>query len=181
MNSTGEHYALENPGKVVPDGIDLIARADRRLGFVDLTDSLETSLSRAGIWDGACIAFSRHTTCALMINEWEDGALEDLRDRVQALIPLDDYYAHDDHTRRTQNLMPAERRNGHAHVAQMLMGGTSLAIPVRRGRLLLGRWQRVILMELDHPKDRSIALQFLPSAVRSQPVRRVESFPAQAS
>lgn len=181
MNMRGEPYGVESPGTVMPDGVDLIARADRRLGFVDLTDYMDTSLSRAGIWDGACIAFSRHTTCALMINEWEDGALEDLRDRLQALVPLDDYYAHDDHARRTQNLMPAERRNGHAHVAQMLMGGTSLVIPVRRGRLLLGRWQRVILVELDHPKDRSIALQFLPSAVRSQPMRRVESVPAQAS
>lgn len=181
MQTDEERYGTESPGTVTPDGMDLMARANRRLGFVDLTDHLETSLTRAGIWDGACVAFSRHTTCALLINEWEDGALEDLRDRIRWLFPPDDYYAHDDHSRRTQNLMPAERRNGQAHVAAMLMGGASLAIPVRRGRLMLGRWQRVILLELDHPKDRSVALQFLPSAVRADPLRRAENVSARAS
>ena len=181
MRREADRYGVEGPGSVQADGQDLIARADRRLGFVDLTEHLELSLNREGIWDGACIAFSRHTTCALLINEWEDGALEDVRNRIESLFPPDDYYAHDDHDRRTQNLMPSERRNGQAHVAAMLMGGTSLAIPVRSGRLLLGRWQRVILVELDHPKNRSIALQFLPSAVRAHPVGRPVSVPARAS
>ena len=164
MISRGE-FGLDSPGVGLVDGIDLVARAERRLDFVDLTEQLEDAVEAAGIWEGACLAFCRHTTAALVINEWEDGALEDLRRYLDRLFPSHEYYAHDDLSRRTQNLTPAERRNGPAHVAAMFMGGASVTVPVRRARLHLGRWQRVILVELDEPKDRSIAVQFLPSVV----------------
>ena len=154
---------------VLREGVtDLAVRAPARFAVVDLTEHVRRRVEEAGLHEGICVAFTRHTTCALAISEWEDGALEDFRRRLQALFPPDDYYAHDDLDRRTQNLVPGERRNGHAHVAQMLMGGSSLSIPVRGGRLLLGRWQRVLLVELDHPKTRSVALQLLGS--RSRPV-----------
>jgi secondary thiamine-phosphate synthase enzyme len=104
------------------------------------------------------VAFCPHTTCTLLINEWEEGALSDFRDRLEALVPDDDYYAHDDMERRTQNLQEAhERQNGHAHVKQMLMSATSHAIPVAAGEPLLGRWQRLLLLELDDPKERQVA------------------------
>ena len=147
----------------VPAETDFVVRADSRFGFVDITDVIRERVDLAGVREGACVAFCRHTTCALLVNEWEDGAQEDFRRRLQALFPPDDYYVHDDLDIRTQNLVPGERRNGHAHVMQMLMGGTSLTLPVRRGELLLGRWQRVALVELDHPKDRAVALQMLGS------------------
>ena len=145
------------------DHLDFVVRAPCRFGFVDLTDTLEERIARAGLVEGACVAFSRHTTCALLVNEWEDGAQEDFRRRLQAMFPPEDYYVHDDLALRTQNLVPGERRNGHAHVMQMLMGGTSITLPVRNGALLLGRWQRVALVELDHPKDRMVAFQMLAS------------------
>ena len=180
MNARGEQ-GLEGRGVVWREGLDLTARADGRLGFVDLTDDLDAVVKDAGVWEGACLAFCKHTTCALVINEWEDGALEDLRGHIDKTIPPSAYYAHDDHTRRTQNLIPAERRNGPAHLAAMLMGGASLIVPVRRGGLHLGRWQRAILVELDEPKERSIAVQLLPSIVASPPLRRAEGVSVETS
>ncbi len=107
--------------------------------------------------DGCAVAFCAHTTCALLINEWEEGALSDLLHRLDSVVPADAYYAHDDFARRTQNLQEAHvRQNGQAHVTQMIVGGSSHAIPVADGEPLLGRWQRLILLELDEPKDRSI-------------------------
>lgn len=132
--------------------------APRRLGFVDLTQALAREAAHAG-GDGFAIAFCRHTTAALLINELEDGAQADLAARLDRLFPPADYYAHDDLTIRTQNLQPDERANGHAHVAQMLMGGTSLTIPIAGGEPLLGRWQRLLLVELDEPKPREVVLQ----------------------
>lgn len=159
MNGSHETVAPSQ----APAATDFIVRADFRFGFVDVTDAIRERVELAGLTEGACVAFCRHTTCALLVNEWEDGAQEDFRRRIETLFPPDDYYAHDDLDVRTQNLVPNERRNGHAHVVQMLMGGTSVTLPVRGGDLLLGRWQRVALVELDHPKDRSIALQMLGS------------------
>lgn len=132
--------------------------APRRLGFVDVTPALEREVARAG-GDGFALAFCRHTTCGLLINELEDGAQADLAARLDHLFPPSTYYAHDDLAIRTQNLQPGERANGHAHVAQMLMGGTSHTIPVADGVPLLGRWQRLLLVELDEPKPREVVLQ----------------------
>jgi secondary thiamine-phosphate synthase enzyme len=109
------------------------------------------------VTDGAAVAFCAHTTAALLINEWEDGALDDFRNRMLRLVPDDAYYAHDDLERRTQNLDEShERRNGPSHVKAMLLSATSHAIPVSAGGPMLGRWQRLILFEMDEPKDREV-------------------------
>ena len=132
-------------------------RPERRLAFVDVTDDLRRAIKDSGITDGCVVAFCAHTTCALLINEWEIGALDDLRRRLEALVPGEVYYAHDDLDRRTQNLQEGhERANGQAHVTQMLLGATSHAVPVTAGEPMLGQWQRLLLLELDEPKDRSI-------------------------
>jgi secondary thiamine-phosphate synthase enzyme len=132
--------------------------APGRHEFVDLTDELRTGIEQAAIEEGCLVAFCTHTTCALMINEWEDGAMNDVAERLRALVPDDVYYAHDDLTRRTQNFNDEaeERKNGPAHVSQMIVGGTSLAIPVCNGEPAFGRWQRLVMLELDEPKDRKI-------------------------
>lgn len=134
-------------------------RAEERFGFVDLTDQLRAAIASSFLEEGLCIAFCRHTTCGLLINEWEDGAQEDLLRRLDVLVPPGAYYAHDDLTRRTQNLVPDERANGRAHVLQMIVGGNSQVVPVAGGMPLLGRWQRLFMLELDEPRDRQIILQ----------------------
>ena len=143
--------------------------AAQRFGFVDLTDELEAAIARARLSEGLCIAFCRHTTCGLLINEWEDGAQEDLVKRLGILVPDGTYFAHDDLERRTQNLVPDERANGRAHVLQMLIGGNSQVVPVSGGIPLLGRWQRLFMLELDEPKQRSIVFQTVGTSIEDAP------------
>ncbi|HEY7756460.1 MAG TPA: secondary thiamine-phosphate synthase enzyme YjbQ [Actinomycetota bacterium] len=131
--------------------------APARYSYVDLTEELERAIKDSGVTDGVAVAFCAHTTAVLLLNEWEDGALEDFRARMLHLVPEDVYYAHDDLTRRTQNLEEShERRNGQAHVKAMLLSASSHAIPVSGGVPMLGRWQRLILFEMDDPKARQI-------------------------
>lgn len=128
-----------------------------RLDMVDLTGELRAAVDESGITEGCVVAFCAHTTATLILNELEDGALEDLRRRLDQLVPGDAYYAHDDLGRRDQNIDEAhERPNGRAHVAQILLGGSSHIIPVIGGRPALGRWQRLLLLELDEPKERRV-------------------------
>jgi secondary thiamine-phosphate synthase enzyme len=130
---------------------------EARHAFVDLTDELRRAVKDSGVTEGCAVAFCAHTTCALLVNEWEEGALEDFRKRLDALVPGDAYYAHDDLERRTQNLQEAhERANGRSHVSQMLLGASSHAIPVSAGEPMLGQWQRLLLVELDEPKGRQV-------------------------
>ncbi len=136
--------------------IESMIVADRRVGFVDVTESLQRAIKDSAVTEGCAVVYCRHTTCGLLINEWEDGALEDLRGHLEWLVPVNGYFKHDDLERRTQNLQPGERANGWSHVMQMLLGGTSHAIPVAGGAPLLGRWQRLIFVELDEPRQRSL-------------------------
>jgi secondary thiamine-phosphate synthase enzyme len=131
--------------------------APERYAFSDLTDDLRRAIKDSGVTDGAVIEFCSHTTCALLINEWEDGALADFRKHLTELVPHEGvYYAHDDFDVRTQNMNEDERENGHAHVKAMLLSATSHAIPVGAGEPVFGRWQRLILFEMDEPKPRQI-------------------------
>jgi secondary thiamine-phosphate synthase enzyme len=139
--------------------ITIEVTALERYAYVDLTEDLQRAIKDSGVTDGAAIVFCAHTTAALLINEWEDGAMEDFRNRMRHLVPEDGYYAHDDLDRRTQNLEEShERRNGHSHVKSMLLSATSQSIPVAAGEPILGRWQRLILFEMDEPKERQIVL-----------------------
>ena len=128
-----------------------------RFSYLDLTEDLQRAIKDSGVTEGAAVAFCAHTTCALLINEWEDGALADFRARMEAAVPEEMYYAHDDMELRTQNLAEShERQNGQAHVKSMLLSATSHAIPVSAGEPMFGRWQRLILFEMDEPKERSV-------------------------
>lgn len=134
--------------------------AHERFGCVDVTDDLDRAVKDSGVTDGVAVAYCGHTTCALMINEWEKGALEDFRKRLTVLVPGEIYYAHDDFDRRTENMHEGhERPNGAAHVMQMIVGGSSHVIPVSEGRPRLGRWQRLFLIELDQPRERTVYFQ----------------------
>ena len=138
--------------------------APERYAFLDLTDDLRRAIKDAGVTEGAAIAFCEHTTAVLLINEWEDGAMADFRRHLTDLVPHDGvYYAHDDFEVRTQNLNEDERRNGHAHVKAMLLSATSHAIPVVSGEPAFGRWQRLILFELDEPKPRRVTFHVFGS------------------
>jgi secondary thiamine-phosphate synthase enzyme len=131
--------------------------APDRYAFLDLTEALQRAIKDSGVTDGAVIAFCAHTTCALLINEWEDGALADFRHRMREVVPDEDqYYAHDDFDVRTQNMHEDERANGHAHVKAMLLSATSHAVPIVAGEPAFGAWQRLIFFEMDEPKDRTI-------------------------
>jgi secondary thiamine-phosphate synthase enzyme len=134
--------------------------ASERYGYLDVTDELKRAIKDAGVTEGVAIAFCEHTTTALLINEWEDGALADFRRHLNDLVPHEGvYYAHDDFDVRTQNMHEDERKNGHAHVKAMLLSATSHAIPVVAGEPAFGRWQRLIFLELDEPKERRITFQ----------------------
>lgn len=157
--------------------------APARRAFVDLTEQLRAAVESSAVVNGVVFAFCAHTTCSLAINEWEDGAHYDLQQTLDELVPTGRYYRHDDLDLRTQNLQTEEPANGDAHVGQMLVGNTSQMVPVVGSRTVLGRWQRLMLLELDVPKPRDIYFTVLGSAPSQElgEARRMNlSFPGTA-
>lgn len=131
--------------------------------FIDFTDDVRSAVERSEIQQGMALVYSPHTTCAVLINELESGFLDDFAGLLEQLVPPERPYRHDDLSVRTQNLSddPHEVPNGHAHCGQALLGATSQAIPVVDGEPLLGRWQRVLFLELDRARDRKVLIQVM--------------------
>ncbi|HEY7269637.1 MAG TPA: secondary thiamine-phosphate synthase enzyme YjbQ, partial [Dehalococcoidia bacterium] len=123
--------------------------------FHDITDDVQAVVRDSGVSFGQVTVFSNHTTAAIRINENEPLLLRDMARVLRQLAPSNDYYEHNDFGRRTVNMNPDECANGHAH-CQHLFLASSETIPVIDGRAVLGQYQRVFLIELDHPRMRRV-------------------------
>ena len=131
------------------------------LSIKDITDEVNEVVRESGIRGGIACVYSPHTTCCVRVNEFESGFLEDFALLLKKLVPSDNYYAHDDWDRRTENVCPEDMDfgNGHSHCMSMLLGPAGESIPVRDGELCLGTWQRVLFLELDRERDRRWLVQ----------------------
>jgi secondary thiamine-phosphate synthase enzyme len=117
---------------------------------VDVTDRVNEVIASAQVQEGLCVLFVAHTTAALTTGEVGEGTEVDLLEVVEQIIPRIRFrHAHD----------PS---HAWSHMASSLLG-PSLALPVSAGRLILGTWQSVLLIELDGPRRRDIHLQLMPA------------------
>ena len=124
-------------------------------GFCDITDitaKVTAQIRDAEIKDGLVLLFVTGSTAALTTIEHEPGLVEDLKELVEKLIPSDRRYHHDDRWGDD---------NGFSHLRASLFG-PSLQIPVAQGRLVLGTWQQIILLDFDNrPRTREIVVQLI--------------------
>jgi secondary thiamine-phosphate synthase enzyme len=132
--------------------------------FIDLTDTIAAIVAETGIRDGLVNVQSLHTTTAILVNEHEPLLLSDFGALLERIAPQQAIYRHDDPDERTVNLSPGERPNGHAH-CRALMLAPSASLNVADGRLQLGRWQRVFLVEMDGPRSREVSVLALGVSV----------------
>ena len=133
--------------------------------FIDLTDRIEALAAAAGLRTGLVNIQSRHTTTAIVVNEHEPLLLSDFDRLLSRVAPRGQPYRHDDLAVRTVNLTPDERPNGCAHCHALLLG-SSVALNLAGGRLQLGRWQRVFMVELDGPRHREVSVLLLGETAR---------------
>jgi secondary thiamine-phosphate synthase enzyme len=138
---------------------------ERSTEFIDLTDSLTTLLAESHIVSGFLNVQSLHTTAGIVVNEGEPLLLEDFESLLHKVAPCEAPYRHDDEAARTVNVNPGERPNGWSHCRALLLG-SSACLNVVNGRLLLGRWQRVFLVELDGPRSREISVLLMGEAAQ---------------
>lgn len=126
---------------------------------IDVTSDVEKAVLNSEIEEGYALIFSRHTTFAILLNEKESGLLVDTSRILSELVPEANGYLHDDFEVRTENMHPDEPVNAHAHLRQILAGHNSEYIPIAEGALMLGAWQRVMLVEFDRAREREVLIQ----------------------
>jgi secondary thiamine-phosphate synthase enzyme len=112
---------------------------------MDITDTVEGYLREEKNTEGLCSLFVAHTTCAITTADLDPGTDLDLLDALRQLLPKLSYrHPHD----------PSHTPD---HILSSLLG-PSLTVPYAQRRLLLGTWQRIILVELDGPRQRIMHL-----------------------
>ena len=120
--------------------------------IIDITAKVTAQVRDAKIDDGLVALFVTGSTASVTTVEFEPGLVEDLKELVEKLIPSDRRYHHDDRWGDD---------NGFSHLRASLFG-PSLQIPIARGRLLLGTWQQIVLLDFDNRRrTREIVVQLI--------------------
>ena len=131
--------------------------------FIDISQDVSRVVESAGITFGQVTIFSQHTTAAIKINEAEPLLLQDLARTLRQFAPPNAFYEHNDFSRRTVNMNEDECANGHAHCEHLFLSASE-TIPVIDGRLAMGQWQSIFLIELDHPPLRRVLVNVVGTA-----------------
>jgi len=124
----------------------LSIKTRKKREIIDITDEVQQVL---GTKSGICHLNVLHTTAALTTADLDPGTDLDMLDAFEALIPKL-HYRH-----------PHDPSHVPDHILSALIG-TSVTQPVDKGQLVLGTWQRIVLVELDGPRKRDVVVTFLP-------------------
>lgn len=120
--------------------------------IVDLTEGIERVVSTTGVARGLVTAFVTGSTAAITTMEFESGGIADLSGLLERVIPAGARYEH--------NVLNGDT-NAHAHLRAALIG-PSETIPLVDGRLVLGTWQQIVLLDFDdRPRSRTVTVQVL--------------------
>ena len=128
----------------------LIFSTKEKREVIDITDDVSKALEKIGATSGVCNVFIMHTTAALTVGELEAGNGPDLLTALESIAPKLKYLHSEDPQHAGGQLLSA-------------LIGSSLSLPVENGKLSFGTWQRITLVELDGPRERSVDITFIPN------------------
>ncbi len=118
--------------------------------LTDITGQVQDKLNTSGFAEGNVLIFVSGSTAGITTIEYEPGLLKDYPAFFEKLVPSNQRYHHDE---------TWHDGNGHSHVRASLQGA-SFTVPFSHGRLLLGTWQQIILIDFDtHPRQREVIVQ----------------------
>lgn len=143
---------------IVTERLEVETRGDADVQ--DVTPLVQEAVARHGFREGQALVFVPGSTAGVTTIEFEEGLLEDLPALFERIAPRGIRYRHEERW---------HDGNGHSHVRASLLG-PSLTVPFSSGRLLLGTWQQVVLVDFDAgPRRRDLIVQL--SGERGQPDR----------
>ena len=117
---------------------------------IDITGHVASAVTAAGARAGQALAFVRGSTAAVTTMEFEPGGVHDLRALLDRLVPAAGDYEHNRLNHDT---------NSHAHQRASVIGPSEV-VPILDGRLALGTWQQIVLIDFDdRPRERTVVIQ----------------------
>ena len=127
--------------------------------IIEITPQVRKAIQGTGVQEGVVHLFVAGSTAALTTIEYERGALADLERALEQIAPMNATYAH--------NAAWGDG-NGYAHLRAALLK-PDLCVPIRGGKLALGTWQQIILIDFDNrPRQRQVFVT-VTEASQSEP------------
>lgn len=136
--------------KVVSNTIKLQTKGEGDM--IDMTSQLSNIVKESKIKNGTVTIFVSGSTAAVTTIEYESGLIHDFPEMLSRIVPKDLEYEHDN---------TWHDGNGHSHIRSSLIG-PNITIPIIHGKLTLGTWQQVVLLEMDtRSRNRTVILQIM--------------------
>ena len=145
--------ASATAGGLIVHGQTITIQTNQRIELVDLTDRVMDYVKSLRIREGLVSLWSMHTTCAVLINEFQTALLSDIKRLLEEVVARDAEWMHND-----PEHSDCDRMNADSHLRAMLLGH-SLTLQISGGELVLGQWQRILAAELDGPRARTLRVQ----------------------
>lgn len=130
---------------------ELTIKTNSKREVLDITDQINLQIQKQKFKEGSCNLFLTHTTAALTTADLDPGTDQDYLHAFAHIIPNLNYQH------------PHDPSHAPDHILSSLIG-TSLTLPIEKGKLILGTWQKVVLIELDGPKERTLLLNLIQSS-----------------
>lgn len=119
---------------------------------IDITDKVEKVVRKSNLKEGAVLVFVVGSTAGICTIEYEDGVIKDLKNLFEKIAPENGKYYHEE---------AWHDGNGFSHQRASLLK-PSLTVPIENAKLLLGRWQQIVLVDFDNkPRERKIIIKIL--------------------
>ena len=128
--------------------------------FIDITDEINNFVKKSKIKNGLVNIQILHTSAALILNENEPLLIGDIKRNLERIAPQSFTYQHDDFTKRTVNICEDECINGHSHCKAIHLL-VNITLNLIDGKLQLGQWQKIMLVELDRSRPRKVQIQII--------------------
>lgn len=120
--------------------------------IIDITSRVLEVVRKSKIREGICLISSPGSTCAITTIEYESGLIEDLKRVLERIAPMSEDY---EHCKKWGDC------NGYAHIRSALLK-PFLALPIENGKLVLGTWQQIVLIDFDNrPREREIIVKVI--------------------
>jgi len=118
--------------------------------IINVTEKVSEIVENSNIKEGICLISSMGSTCGITTIEYESGLIEDFKKTLERIAPMNKDY---EHCRKWGDC------NGYAHIRSALIK-PFLAVPIENGKLVLGQWQNIALLDFDNrPREREIIVK----------------------
>jgi len=139
--------------------LDLKIKTKARIELIDITEKVNHALAEIGADNGLCNLFVTHTTAAVIVSEnWDPDVTTDMLAQLERVVPRENSYRHGE-------------GNSQAHILSVMLS-TSINIPIRGGKLALGKWQGVMLAEFDGPRERNVIVSVAALSAGASKVKK---------